>query len=74
MVFAIDCSHTHQFRVGVDDLGDALTRKGLFSETPLDIVEDLRMNGVGLVQAVLQMEICRPEAIAKMLCKYPTAV
>lgn len=38
--------HTHQFRVGVDDLGNALPRKGLFSETPLDIVEDFCMMGV----------------------------
>lgn len=58
----------------MNDLGDALARKGLFSETPLDIVEDLRVKGVRLVQNVPQKEICRPEAIAKMLCKDPTAV
>ena len=30
----------------MDNLGDALTGKGFFSETHLDIVEDLRMQGV----------------------------
>ena len=58
----------------MDDLGDALSRKGLFSETPLDIVKDLCMEGVGLVQHGLQMEIRRPEAVAKVLCKDPTTV
>ena len=58
----------------MDDLGNALPRKGLFSETSLDIVEDLRMKSVRLVQNVPQMEICRPEAIAKVLCKDPATV
>jgi hypothetical protein len=30
----------------MDDLGNALPRKGLFSETPLDIVKDLLVKGV----------------------------
>ena len=58
----------------MDDLGNALPCKGLFPETPLDIVKDLLMKGVRFVQYVLQMEICRPEAITKMLCKDPTTV
>ena len=58
----------------MDDLGNALPRKGLFSETPLDIVKNLLMKGVRFVQDVPQMEICRPEAIAKVLCKDPTTV
>lgn len=60
--------------MGMDDLGNALPRKGLLSETPLDIVEDLGMKRVRLIQDVPQMEICRPEAIAKVLCKDPTTV
>lgn len=60
--------------MSVDDLGNAFPRKGLLPEAPLDVVEDLRMEGVGLVQNVLQKEICRPKAVAKMLCKDPTTI
>lgn len=65
----ITFNHTYKLRVGMDNLGDALSRKCLLSETPLDTVKDLHMEGVGLIQDVPQMEIRRPETIAKVLRK-----
>jgi hypothetical protein len=66
--------NTHQLRVRVNDLSDTLTRKCLFSETSLDVVENLRVGGIRLVQDVLEMEVSRPKAVAEVLCEHPSAV
>ena len=58
----------------MDDLSDALTREGLLSEADLDVVEDLSVRRVGLVQNVLEREICRSKPVTKVLCKDPSAV
>lgn len=58
----------------MDDLRDTLTREGLLPEPPLDVVEHLRMRRVRLVEQVLQREVRRAEAVAKVLGEDPAAV
>ena len=72
--FRVQFQNTHQLWVSMDNLSNALPRERLFSETPLDIVEDLCVKCVRLVQDVPQVEIRRPEAVAKVLRKDPTAI
>jgi hypothetical protein len=65
---------THDFRMGVDDVRNALTRESLFTETALDVDQDLLMGRVRLVEDVLEREIRRAEAVTEMLGEDPAAV
>jgi hypothetical protein len=53
---------------------NALTRERLFTETVLDVVQDLLVGRVRLVEDVPEREIRRAEAITEMLREDPTAV
>lgn len=64
----------YQFRVGMDNLLDALSCKSLLTESPLNIIEDFSMNWVGLIQYVLELVVCLAETIAEVLSKYPTTI
>ena len=58
----------------VDNLCDTFPRKRFLAETPLDIIEHLRMRWVALVQDVLQLEIRRAEAVAEVLREDPATI
>lgn len=65
---------TYELRVRVNDLRNAFTSESLFSESPLDVVEDLSMCRVRLIEDILQVEVGGPKAVAEVLCKYPATV
>lgn len=56
------------------DLSDAFPSERLLPETSLDIVKNLRMSRVRLIEDIFEMKVCRPKAVAKVLCKYPATV
>jgi hypothetical protein len=58
----------------VNSFGNTLARKGLFTKTALDVVQNLRMSRVRLVKNVLQRKIRCAETVAEMLCKNPTTI
>lgn len=58
----------------MDDLCDTLARKCLLAEAALDVIEDFSMDRVVLVQDVLEMKVCCPQAVTEVLCKDPPAI
>ena len=57
----------------MDGLGNALSGKGLFTESSLDVIENLSMGRIVLVEDVLELEISRTETVAEVLSKDPAA-
>jgi len=64
----------HKLGVGMDNVRDALTREGLFTEAALDIHQNFLVRRVSLVENVLERKIRRAEAVAEMLSKDPATV
>lgn len=65
---------TYQLGIRVDDLLDTLSGKCFLAETPLDVVENFSVCWIGLVQYILELEVCRTQTIAEVLGKYPATV
>lgn len=65
---------THELGMGVNDVRDTLARERLFTETALDIAQDLLVRRIRLVQNIFEREIRRAKAVAEMLCEDPAAV
>jgi hypothetical protein len=58
----------------VNDLRNTLASEGLFSETTLDIIQDLSMRWIRFVEEVPEVEVCRAQPVTEMLGKDPAAV
>jgi hypothetical protein len=58
----------------MNDLSDTLASKGLLTESPLDIVQNFRMDRILVVQDVLELQIGRTEAVAEVLSEDPSTV
>jgi hypothetical protein len=65
---------THDIRMGVDDVRNALTRERLFTEAALDVDQDLLVGRVRLVENVFECEIRGAETITEMLREDPARV
>ena len=44
----------------MDDLGDTLASEGLLTETPLDVIQDLRMGRILIIEDVFELKIRGP--------------
>ena len=73
-VIATSRTITDQIRVIVNGRLDAFTRESLFTETPLDVVENLGLDWVVLVQHVLELHVRRTETVAEMLSEDPATI
>jgi hypothetical protein len=60
--------------MGLDDILDRVARERLVSESSLDVVEDLRVDRVGLVEDRLEGNVARSESVAEVLGKDPSDV
>jgi hypothetical protein len=58
----------------LNDIRNALPRKGLFTEAALYVIENLCMIRVGIVKNILEPNVSRTKTIAKVLGKDPSAV
>jgi len=67
-------NNTYQFWMCLDNVRDTLSGERLFAEPALDIVKHLCMARVRLVQDIFETDVRRPEAVAEVLCKNPTAI
>ena len=58
----------------MDNLRNALSREGLFTEPALDIIENFRVRRVRLVQQAAKADVCRAQTVTEVLCEDPTTV
>lgn len=58
----------------MDNLSDALTRESFLSETSLNIIQYFSVRGVGVIQDVPEVEVCRTQPITEVLSENPTAI
>ena len=64
----------YDLRIRDDDFLDAFTRESLFSETTLDVVEDLSVRRVRFVECIFESKVSRTETVAEVLREDPAAV
>jgi len=60
--------------VGLNGLSNAFSRKCFFTEPSLDVIQNFSMGGISFVQYILELQIRRTKAIAKMLSENPTTI
>jgi hypothetical protein len=53
---------------------DTLSSERFLSEPPLDVVQDIGVNGVILVKNVFELEVRSTETVAEVLCEDPAAI
>lgn len=58
----------------MDNLSDTLASESLFTESPLDVVQDLCVDRVLLIQNVLELKVGRAKTVAEMLSEDPSTV
>lgn len=58
----------------MDDVRNAFTRERLLPEAAADLVQHIRMRGVGLVENILQLKIRGAQTVAEVLSEYPPGI
>lgn len=70
----VDVEHPDELRVRLDHLSNGLSGESLLSESPLDVVEHLRVVWVAVIEYLLERQVCLTQTVAEMLGKDPSTV